>query len=146
MSVSDDLVLLDTNVFAFLFIRPTDAERRGHPVDDWRTALTGYRVVISFQTRAEILYGALKDNWGESRLQKLDGVFRDTPTIWVDDEVVRAEASLREASRQLGHALVASEHTADRWIGACAVAKKLPLWSLDGKAFDGAPLIRRFEV
>ncbi len=139
-------MLLDTNLFAFLFIRPSDASRRGYPVDEWRTVLTGHRVVISFQTQAEILYGAVKDGWGAARRQELERVFGATPTVWVDDDVVRAEATLRDESRKLGHPLNAPEHTADRWIGACAVAKNLPLWSLDEKAFGDAPLISRFEA
>lgn len=144
--MSDKLVLLDTNVFALMFVRPGDASRRGYPVEAWRTALTGCRVVISFQTQAEILYGALKDNWGAARLEELNRMFGETPTVWADVEVVRAEATLRDESRRLGHALSAPEHTADRWIGACAVAKKLPFWSLDEKAFGGAPLLSRFQA
>lgn len=44
--------LVDTDVFSALYVDPERSARRGMPVETWRSALTGIRVVISFQTRA----------------------------------------------------------------------------------------------
>jgi predicted nucleic acid-binding protein len=131
-------VVLDTDVYSALYTDPERAERRGLPVTMWLEALAGDRVLISFQTRAEVLAGLRAGNWGDSRRQtamaKLDAV----PTIPADREVIDSYAELTSLCRRAGHALHDKIHTADRWVAACAVAKGLPLLSGDG-IYLGAP-------
>ncbi|GAA3804031.1 PIN domain-containing protein [Nocardioides panacisoli] len=131
-------VVLDTDVYSALYTDPERAERRGLPVTTWLEALAGDRVLISFQTRAEVLAGLRAGNWGDSRRQtalaKLDAV----PTIPADREVIDSYAELTSLCLRAGHALHAKVHTADRWVAACAVAKGLPLMSGDG-IYQGAP-------
>lgn len=51
------VVVIDTDVYSALYTSPEHAVRRGLPVAEWRKALEGKHVVISFQTRAEVLTG-----------------------------------------------------------------------------------------
>ena len=131
-------VVLDTDVYSALYTDPERAERRGLPVATWLEALAGDRVLISFQTRAEVLAGLRAGNWGDTRRQtaiaKLDAV----PTIPADREVIDSYAELTSLCIRAGHALHDQVHTADRWVAACAVAKGLPLLSGDG-IYRGAP-------
>lgn len=131
-------VVLDTDVYSALYTDPERAERRGLPVLMWLGALAGARVLISFQTRAEVLAGLRAGAWADKRRQtalaKLDAV----PTIPADREVIDSYAELTSLCLRAGHALHAKIHTADRWVAACAVAKGLPLLSGDG-IYQGAP-------
>ena len=61
--------MLDPDVFTLLFISPRNKIGQEHIcVDKWRRALSVRRVVISFQTRAEVLAGANEVEWGSSRI------------------------------------------------------------------------------
>lgn len=60
------------------------------------------------------------------------------PTIRSDNDVVAAYAELFAECRLSGHALHAKQHTGDRWIAACAIAKSTDLLAGDG-IYHGAP-------
>lgn len=139
-------VLLDTDVFSAVYVTPREiAERQGHPVETWSELLTGRRTLISFQTRAEILGGALIARWGERRLTTVRERLDATPTVDVDREVVEAFARLTAECRTAGHALATKQHTGDRWVAACAIAKGLPLLAGDG-IYANAPGLTLLEV
>lgn len=123
-----DAVLLDTDVFSLLFVARDAQDSR---IAGWRERLGGRRVLIAFQTRAEILEGALERSWGERRMANTRRTLDHTPTVPPDDEVIDAYATLTAACRKNGHALQDGRHVADRWIAACAIAKGLPLLSGD---------------
>lgn len=53
--------VVDTDVFSHLYVLRNSADAR---VPRWRELLTGQRVLISFQTRSELLGGALANQWG----------------------------------------------------------------------------------
>lgn len=136
--------LLDTDVFSALYVTPrATAALQGHPVETWEATLVGLRVVISFQTRAELLAGALVAGWGERRVQSLRDRLDATPTIDEDVDVIDAYARLGAAARAVGHPLgTLSQHVGDRWIAACAIAKDLPLLTGNRRHFDRAPGLR----
>jgi predicted nucleic acid-binding protein len=127
--------VLDTDVFSLLFIRRKPRDDRA---TDWRRKLAGYRVVIAFQTRAEILAGAHANGWSQQRLSRTREILDRTPTIGPDREVIDAYANLVAECRRLGHPLQEKVHTADRWIASCAIAKNVHLLSGDG-VFGEAP-------
>lgn len=121
--------LVDTDAFSILFIRRDSDDPR---VSGWRTFLTGRRVLISFQTRAEVLSGIRIAGWGAQRQATTIEILDRTPTIRSDDEVIAAYARLTANCRSVGHALHNKEHTGDRWVAACAIAKGLNLLAGDG--------------
>lgn len=123
------VAVVDTDVFSHLFVHRGSSDPR---VQAWRDLLRGRRVLISFQTRAELLGGALAANWGARRQAELRVVLDRTPTIRSDDQVVDAHADLTSACRRLGHALHAKHHAADRWVAASAIAKGAELLAGDG--------------
>ncbi|MGH9272080.1 MAG: PIN domain-containing protein [Ilumatobacteraceae bacterium] len=127
--------VLDSDAFSLLFVRRDAADSR---IAGWRELLAGRRVLISFQTRAELLAGAMFRGWGERRTIELRTILDRTPMIGVDDEVIDAHATLYAECRQRGHALHTKENTADRWVAACAMAKSAPLLAGDG-IYQGAP-------
>ena len=70
------LVVVDTNVVSYIF--------RDDPIGEpYRAALANRRRVISFQTYAELMYGALSSNWGHCPLLSHDRDFGDLPGLQV---------------------------------------------------------------
>lgn len=128
-------VVVDTDVFSLMYLRRANNDSR---VAGWRQYLTGRRVLISFQTRAEVLAGARSAQWGQRRMAETIEILDRTPTIRPDNEVVDAYAELAAECRRLGHGLQAREHTGDRWVAACAIAKRLDLLAGDA-IYQGAP-------
>jgi predicted nucleic acid-binding protein len=127
--------LVDTDAFSILFLNRNSKDLR---VGDWREYLTGRRVLISFQTRAEVLAGIRIAGWSEQRAARAVQILDHTPTIRSDDEVIDAYAWLTAECRRIGHGLHNKEHTGDRWVAACAIAKALNLVAGDG-IYRGAP-------
>ncbi|AGZ52653.1 PIN domain-containing protein [Mycobacterium kansasii] len=127
--------VVDTDVFSLMYLRRANNDSR---VAGWREYLTGRRVLISFQTRAEVLVGARSAQWGGRRMAETIEILDRTPTIRPDNEVVDAYAELAAECRRIGHGLQAREHTGDRWVAACAIAKRLDLLAGDA-IYQGAP-------
>lgn len=127
--------VVDTDVYSHLYVLRNSADPRAR---DWRELLIGRRVLISFQTRTELLSGALANRWGARRMTELRETLDRTPTIRADNEVIDAHASLFAECRRSGHALHDKQHTADRWIAACAIAKGVDLLAGDG-IYVGVP-------
>ncbi|WP_239988200.1 PIN domain-containing protein [Mycobacterium kansasii] len=127
--------MVDTDVFSLMYLRRANNDSR---VAGWREYLTGRRVLISFQTRAEVLVGARSAQWGGRRMAETIEILDRTPTIRPDNEVVDAYAELAAECRRIGHGLQAREHTGDRWVAACAIAKRLDLLAGDA-IYQGAP-------
>lgn len=121
--------LVDTDVFSVLYLRRSSADPRAVR---WREQLTGRRVLISFQTRAEVLAGAIGAGWGNRRVGETRDILDRTPTIRPDNEVIDAYATLVAACRRAGHGLQEKHHAGDRWVAACAIAKDIDLLAGDG--------------
>lgn len=128
-----------------MVIDPASGDRRGYPVEVWRATLAGTRLLISFQTRAEVLSGLRSGNWGERRNAAAVSALDGTPMVGVDRDVIEAFAQLSADCRADGHPLHHKIHTADRWVAACAIAKGLPLLARDG-IYAGAPGVTLLEV
>lgn len=120
--------VIDTDVYSVLFMR---RRRRDHRRDEWVARLQGTRVVISFQTRAEVLAGAVAAGWGDQTLRDLRRQLDDTPTIHESPEVTDNYAVLTVACKNAGHPLHGKIHTGDRWVAACAITLGLKLLAGD---------------
>lgn len=134
-------VLIDTDVFSVLFTSLHKSDANSAQLrSTWSATLAGCRPVISFQTRAESLAGAHSAQWGTARLATLRAKLDVTPTIDADRDVIHAYATLVAAAKQAGHPLGNSkQHNGDRWIAACAIAKKVPLLTGNLRHFRDAP-------
>lgn len=130
-----EAVVIDTDVYSVLFTRRRRDEARRH---EWATRLTGSRVVISFQARAEVLAGALAAGWGDRTLRDLRRQLDDVPTVHESLAVTDNYATLTAACKNAGHPLHGKVHTGDRWIAACAITLGLKLFAGD-KIYASAP-------
>lgn len=119
-------LVIDTDVFSADLVRTSRLAERYAPVIAGRPAL------ISFQTVAELRYGALQRNWGSARLAWLEAKIQRAEIVHTGPDLILAYAQLRVACRAAGHALAQREHNADRWIAATAVRLGVPLVSNDG--------------
>ena len=126
-------MVVDTNVFG------ADLLRRAAPLAEfYRPYLAGRRFVVSFQTVAELTFGARRQGWGHARLHRLDERLARAQVIWAGPELLREYVDLRVRCERAGHALAQSDHDTDRWIAATAVRLGVPLVSHD-TVFRGAP-------
>ncbi len=126
-------VVVDTGVFSARAV-PGRTELRAL----YAPHLDGRPVVLSFQTVAELRFGAINAGWGNARLHELKERISATSVAMADDRLVTVYAELQAACRSTGHALGQDNHTADRWIAATAVRYGIPLVSHDS-IFIAAP-------
>ncbi len=98
----------------------------------YQPIIVGRPAFISFQTAAELRFGALRRNWGDSRMRILEARITAAETIHTGPDLVLTYARLRVDCERVGHALSQREHTADRWIAATALRLGIPLVSNDG--------------
>lgn len=129
--------MVDTDVFsrAYLPARP-DGDA------GWRDRLFGRTIAIAVQTAAELRSGARMRNWGERRLQELEGLLAAVQVVPVSETVQSSYVGLTAWARQNAHAIQQRHHVADRWIAATAMAWDLEFASGDG-IFDGIDGLRR---
>lgn len=125
-------IVIDTDVFS------ADLVPRSRLTELYAPIITGRTAFISFQTVAELRYGALRRSWGEARMLRLDAKIARAEIVHTGPELVLVYARLRVNCEAQGHALGQREHNADRWIAATAIRLALPLVSND-TIFRGAP-------
>lgn len=125
-------VVIDTDVFGASLIPGSDLAARYEPV------IVGRPVFVSFQTAAELRYGAGLRDWGAARMHRLDAHLASAEIVHSGPDLIEIYAQLRVDCQRAGHALAQREHDADRWIAATAVRLGLPLVSNDG-IFRNAP-------
>lgn len=132
---SNPFVLIDTDVFSILKVGRKQDER----IREWKQVVYGKVLLISFQTKAEVLSGAASLQYGEKRLEQLNEHLSMMAVVYPDDEVINAYAHLTADAKRVGHAIAQPDQTADRWIAATAIAKDLPLLTGNRKHFLDAP-------
>lgn len=129
--MTSESVVVDTNVFSAALSR--DALARLYDKH-----LSGRRLVISFQTVAEMRYGALVARWGEQRHHELERTMAKAAKIPPHDRLATEWAELKSACQETGHALANKAHTGDLWIAATARLIGVPLVTHDS-IFFGTP-------
>lgn len=118
-------VVVDTDVYSARLIPNSALALRYEPL------LLGRVEFISFQTVAELRYGALLRGWGNTRLRRMEAEIARTEIVHSGSDLIRVYAELRVACQRIGHALSQREHDADRWIAATALRLCVPLVSND---------------
>jgi hypothetical protein len=91
--------VIDTDVFGADLVRRSALAERFEPV------VVGRPTFISFQTAAELRYGALRRNWGEVRMQTLEAGIGAAETVHTGPELIGTYAQLRADCEATGHAL-----------------------------------------
>ena len=125
-------IVIDTDVFSADLVPGSRLAERYAPL------ITGRLAFISFQTAAELRYGAMRRGWGQTRMLRMAAKIERVEVVHSGPELVAVYAQLRADCEAAGHALAQKAHTADRWIAATAIRLGLPLVSNDG-IFRGAP-------
>jgi predicted nucleic acid-binding protein len=118
-------VVIDTGVFGADLVPGSPLTVSYEPVIAARPSF------VSFQTVAELRYGALRRGWNKSRMLKLGSKIDRAEVVWAGPELVETYAKLRAECEAAGHALAQRPHDADRWIAATAVRLGIPLVSHD---------------
>lgn len=119
-------VVIDTDVFGADLVPGSKLAALYEPI------IVGRPAFISFQTTAEIRFGALRRNWGEARQRKLDARIAEAEIVYPGPDLVLIYAQLRVDCERIGHALSQRDHDADRWVAATALRLGIPLVSNDG--------------
>lgn len=125
-------VVIDTDVYSARLIPNSALALRYEPL------LLGRAEFVSFQTVAEVRYGALLRGWGGPRLRRMETEIARTEIVHSGSDLIRIYAELRVACQRVGHALSQREHDADRWIAATALRLGVPLVSND-RIFENTP-------
>jgi predicted nucleic acid-binding protein len=118
-------------------VRISSPARGSRLAERYARLITGRLAFISFQTAAELRYGAIPRGWGQPRMLRMEARSNGSRSF-TGPELVSVDAQLRADCVAAGHALGQKEHTADRWIAATAIRLGIPLVSNDG-IFRGAP-------
>jgi len=126
-------VVVDTNVFSARL-----SPQRAALAERYEPMLVGRPAIISFQTYAEVLHGALRAGWGPQRRRRVQAALDAVETIWSGPELAQAYAAFRVRCEEVGHALGQRVHDGDRWIAATAVHLGVPVVTHDG-VFRDAP-------
>jgi predicted nucleic acid-binding protein len=100
--------------------------------------LAGARLIISFQTVAELRYGALNANWGLTKVSEMESQIKRAAIVPPHDDLAHEWARLRVECRAAGHGLADAPHRADLWIAATARLADVPLVTHDA-LFRGTP-------
>ena len=118
-------IVIDTDVFSADLVPSSRLTERYAPI------IAGRPAFISFQTVAELLYGALRRGWGTARMLKLQAKIRRVEVVHTGPELVQICAQLRIDCEAAGDALAQRAHNADRWIAATAIRLGMALVSND---------------
>ena len=121
-------LVIDTDVLSFIFRSDTRAAL-------YAPHLFGHVLTISFQTRAEMLRGAISANWGERRRQQLRQWLRKFAVVHSSDELCERWAEALASARRSGRPIAA----ADAWVAATALLLDVPLVTHNAGDYAGVP-------
>ncbi len=82
-------IVIDTDVFG------DDLVPGSHLAVIYEPLIAGREAFISFQTAAEIRFGALRRNWGEPRMRKLEARINQAEIVHSGPQLIPVYAQLR---------------------------------------------------
>jgi tRNA(fMet)-specific endonuclease VapC len=118
--------VIDTDVWSYLYKGRDEAKL-------YEPHLFGNILVISFQTEAELLRGAIAANWGEHRRQHLESRIQKYIVQSSSYALSLRWAEAMESARRNGRPIAA----ADAWIAATALYLDVPLITHNRNHFLG---------
>lgn len=118
--------VVDTDVWSYLYKGRDEAKL-------YEPHLFGNVLVISFQTQAELLRGAIAANWGARRQQHLESRLRRYVIEPSSDILSLCWAEAMNSARRNGRPIAA----ADAWIAATALHLGVPLVTHNRNHFIG---------
>ena len=127
MTSHDSRIVIDKNIVSYI-------ARKSPIADYYLPHLADRRILISFQTWEEALFGAYLASWGERRMDDLGRQIEQYEVIWPNPGLVDLCAKMRAERRAAGREM----EVADAWVAATALYLGCPLASHDGD-FDGIP-------
>ena len=128
-----DWRLVDTNIVSYLI-------KRNVLVKKYRSLLIGYKLVVSFQTVAELEEGMLRANWGTEKRSQFDQTLSTMKVIHSDDVIGSWWSQIRYTRRNQPIAV------ADAWIAATAKTFDIELVTHNPKDFHNIPGLRVLTV
>lgn len=118
--------VIDTDVWSYLYKGSSEAKL-------YEPHLFGNILVISFQTEAELLRGALAANWGRTRRQYLESRLQKCVIEPSSYRLSLLWAGVMDSAKRNGRLIGA----ADAWIAATALLLDVPLISHNRNHFLG---------
>jgi predicted nucleic acid-binding protein len=119
-----NIVVLDTSIASFAF-------KASPLITAYRPHLEGVSYVVSFQTVAEMRFGARIDRWGVRRKRALELFLANLQVIEYSDKLADCWVEVMVQARRVGRRLEAG----DAWVAATAMLLNAPLLTHD-KDFD----------
>lgn len=126
-----DAVLLDTDVFSFLFKQDTRAEKYSRDV-------VGCVPCLSFMTVAELTRWALQHRWGSKRREQLQAKLSECTVIEYDPRTTELWAKIYVERLRKGKPIACG----DCWIAACAMTHEIPLVTHNARHYAGISGLR----
>jgi tRNA(fMet)-specific endonuclease VapC len=123
-----DTILLDTDVFSFLFKNDSRAK-------DYEAHLSGKRLAICFVTVAELYRWAIHRKWGAQKMAALRTRLQQFLIIPYDDAMAWEWAKISSIK---GHPIAVS----DAWIAAAALRHGIPLATHNHRHFQHLPELK----
>ena len=121
-------LLLDTDVFSFLFKRDTRAAL-------YEPHLQGARPCLSFQSLAELRYWARIKRWGAPRRRSLATAIARYVLLPYDNAVCDQWAEVTAHRRDIGQPI----ECGDAWIAATALRHRIPLLTHNSRHYEHIP-------
>ena len=118
--------VVDTDVWSYLYKGREEAKL-------YEPHLFGNVLVISFQTQAELLRGAIAANWGARRREHLESRLHRYVIEPSSDTLSRRWAEAMDSAKRNGRPIAA----ADAWIAATALHLGVPLITHNRNHFIG---------
>jgi tRNA(fMet)-specific endonuclease VapC len=128
-------ILIDTNVLSYM-MRGTLLGNR------YMQQMIGLQPAISFQSLAEMRFGAKKDQWGTARVAQLEVFLHQFAVLYPTDTTIELWAELRSVVLKAGRHIDA----ADAWIAAIALELNAPLLTHNVKDFVHVPGLKIITI
>jgi predicted nucleic acid-binding protein len=126
-----EAVILDTDVFSFLFKRDTRAGL-------YEPDLRGRQLCLSFQTVAELKEWSIERNWGTGRRQSLEAVLMRYVVLPYHAAMADRWAEIVARRKRMGHEIGCG----DAWIAASALQHGALLLTHNGRDYADIPGLR----